>query len=104
MVCCLQVWDRSWDRWSRTSPMTVPDVVPWDQFLATRFLWRQGEHVSLIGRTGGGKSTLALAITPKRKYVAVLGTKPRDSTLSGLLKNGEGWRRMPTWNPHRQDT
>lgn len=57
--------------------------------------WLQGEHVSLIGPTGQGKTTLALEILPRRDYTVVLGTKPRDSTLSKLTK--QGYRRIQSW-------
>lgn len=50
--------------------------------------WQQGEHVALVGPTGGGKTTLAKAILPRRSHVAVLVTKPKDSTLDGFRKDG----------------
>lgn len=84
--------------------MTDVETVPWPVFMASRFQWAQGEHVSLIGNTGGGKTTLALAITPKRRYCVVFGTKPKDSTLSGLLRNGEGWQRVQEWKPKDDQT
>lgn len=70
--------------------------VSWDEFLR-RFDWRQGEHVSLIGPTGGGKTTLAKAILHRRAHVAVLATKPRDSSLSAL--RSDGFRRRKDWPP-----
>lgn len=68
--------------------------LPWDVFMS-RFDWRQGEHVSLIGPTGGGKTTLALAILPRRNYVTVFGTKPADDTLTALQR--QGWKRIHQW-------
>jgi hypothetical protein len=53
----------------------------WDDFRSS-FDWRQGEHVSIIGPTGLGKTTLALSLLPLRKYVVVLATKPRDDQLT----------------------
>jgi hypothetical protein len=38
-----------------------PDRLSWSSFLSG-FQWRQGEHVSLIGPTGTGKSTLAFGL------------------------------------------
>lgn len=70
--------------------------VAWADFLDA-FDWRQGEHVSLIGPTGGGKTTLALEILPRRAHVAVLGTKPRDPTLDRL--RGDGYRVIREWPP-----
>lgn len=66
------------------------DAIPrmtWEEFIAS-FEWQQGEHVGLIGPTGSGKTTLALALLPFRKYVVVTGTKPRDDTMTQLLKQG----------------
>lgn len=48
--------------------------------------WRQGEHVSLVGPTGQGKSTLGLALLPRRDFVMVLATKPKDATLDALTR------------------
>jgi hypothetical protein len=72
-------------------------TVPWDEFLAEHFTWSQGEHVTLIGPTGVGKTTALLALLPFRSWVALIGTKPRDATLSRLL--ARGWRRVTTWPP-----
>lgn len=73
--------------------------LPWDEFL-TRLAWRQGEHVSLIGPTGGGKTTLALALLPRRQFVIAFGTKPttpgkQDKTLTTLVKQ-DGWKLVRT--------
>lgn len=79
--------------------MTVPPSVEslgWGDFLE-RFDWRQGEHVSILGPTKGGKTTLALALLPRRSHVAVLGTKPRDPTLNQLIR--DGYRRIQEWTP-----
>lgn len=57
---------------------------PWSNFLAT-WNWRQGEHVTVIGPTGTGKTTLIRGIMPKRyaagAAVNVLATKSRDANL-----------------------
>lgn len=66
----------------------------WDEF-AAQWDWRQGEHVSLIGPTGAGKTTLGLAILPFRRYSVALGTKPKDPTLSALVR--AGWSRIRRW-------
>jgi hypothetical protein len=64
----------------------------WDTF-RKRFDWRQGEHVSLIGPTGTGKTTLAVQLLDRRRYVAAIGTKPTDSTLD-YLKGSQGYREV----------
>lgn len=73
--------------------------VDWPTFLR-RFRWAQGEHVSLVGPTGGGKSTLALALLPMREHVVVLATKPADATLEQLRHN-DGFRKLSAWPPPR---
>lgn len=65
---------------------------------------RQGEHVSIVGQTGSGKSVLGLELckliaTRKGKdgrpaRVVVLGTKPRDDTMAAL-----GWPVIKKWPP-----
>lgn len=66
----------------RVAP-TLPPRVSWENFIG-RWTWRQGEHVTLLGPTGVGKTTLARAILPRRNYVIALGTKRRDASLSAL--------------------
>lgn len=81
---------------SRPEPLAVP-FAPWDRFrpwFGQR--WRQGEHVSLIGPTGVGKTTLANDITTSRDHVIYLGTKPRDDTLQRLISR-HGFYRIKAW-------
>lgn len=68
-------------------PLTALDVprISWAQFLE-QFVWIQGEHVTLIGPTGCGKTTAVTAIMPLRKYVCVIATKPRDPLIRDLRK------------------
>lgn len=73
--------------------------VPWETFIES-FAWRQGEHVTLIGPTGSGKTTLALALLPMREYVIAFGTKPKDDTLDKLIRRDRyklvrKWDQMP---------
>lgn len=72
--------------------MSDVERLGWGDFLAQRFAWRQGEHITLIGPTGAGKTTLALALLPQRQYVIAYGTKPKDRTLDSLVR--EGWRKV----------
>jgi hypothetical protein len=66
--------------------------IAWEDFLP-RFKWRQGEHVSLVGPTGGGKTTLALEILERRRLVTVFANKPRDDTMDKLVKR-PGWSKI----------
>jgi AAA domain len=54
--------------------------VSWEDFLAG-FEFIQGEHVTLVGATGSGKTTLALKLLDFRAYVIALATKQRDESL-----------------------
>ena len=54
--------------------------------------FQPGEHVSMIGPTGHGKSTLALQLLQHRPYVVVLDAKGGDSTL-----NGSGFEVVTSW-------
>jgi hypothetical protein len=43
--------------------------------------WKPGMHVALIGKTGEGKSTMAVGMMDTRKYVLALDPKGEDDTL-----------------------
>lgn len=67
----------------------------WDDFHGD-MEWRQGEHVSIIGPTGRGKTTLGLALVEQRRFVVIVATKPEDETLEQMGKRDwwitEEWR------------
>lgn len=77
------------------TPEPTPDLVPeqhpfwlaWPEFL-NRFNWQQGEHITAIGPTGWGKSTLINRILYNRDYVVALGVKKEDDTLEELVNSG----------------
>lgn len=73
--------------------------VPWPAFFE-QLRWEQGEHVSLVGPTGGGKTTLALALLRKRDGATVaLASKPsgKDPVLLGLRR--DGFKLCTSWPP-----
>jgi ABC-type dipeptide/oligopeptide/nickel transport system ATPase component len=82
-----------------------PEVLSWPDF-QVMFLrsHRQGEHVSIVGPTGGGKTLVGtelckLLATRKGKNkrpasVTILTFKPRDDTISAL-----GWPVVKKWPP-----
>lgn len=69
--------------------------VPWDVFLNNHFDWQHGEHVTMIGPTGEGKTTAMLGMIKQHPYHVVFGTKPKDATLDGLV--AEGYLKMDRW-------
>lgn len=72
-------------------------VVSWSEFLAS-FEWRQGEHVTILGTTGGGKTTIAKAILPMRDYRVIFASKPKDPLITAARK--EGYEIVRQWPPH----
>lgn len=78
--------------------------VPWDQFLP----WfvasvGQGEHVSVVGQTRSGKTTLLKELLCARTnasqhwHSVVLANKPKDAMLSAWSRE-PGWRRVRDWD------
>lgn len=49
-------------------------------------MWKQGEHVCVIGDTGSGKTYLIERLVSLRGYVIVLRTKPDDNPFTGFKK------------------
>lgn len=45
--------------------------------------WRQGEHVTIVGMTGSGKTTLAKTLLDMRTWRIMLVTKPDDLSWRG---------------------
>lgn len=69
------------------SPLDIDKVapfVPWQQFRRT-LDYRPDEHVTLVGPTGRGKTTLALDMIARRRYACVIATKPTDDVLAAKL-------------------
>lgn len=83
---------------TREEKLDVP-FMEWAEF-KRQFAWRQGEHVTLIGHTGSGKTELLIRLLGNRKRVVVFGTKGRDETMEQLQKAGyrriKSWSQMPT--------
>jgi len=57
--------------------------VPFDE-LVRIMAWRPDEHVTFIGPTRRGKTTLAMELLDQRRNVVVLATKPRDEPFRKL--------------------
>lgn len=75
--------------------------VSWREFIADfSSEWKQGQHVTILGTNGGGKSTIMRAILPIRRYRTVFACKPKDPLILGLRNQGyEIIRHWPP-NPH----
>jgi hypothetical protein len=70
-------------------PDTHAPHVPWTTllpYLRTNFI--QGDHVSIFGPTGVGKTHLAFDIAEIRTYVLTIATKPHDELVDDALKRG----------------
>lgn len=63
------------------------DIVSWDEAM-DRMEWNPGEHVTLIGPTGTGKTEVITRLLEDRRNWIFLGTKRRDSTQDALEKMG----------------
>lgn len=71
----------------RTFDIADVEQVAWSD--AVREMdWRQGEHVTLIGPTGAGKTELIVNLAELRRWQVFLATKRRDSTQQRLGKLG----------------
>lgn len=73
----------------------------WEQFIQDMGVleghpWKQGQHIALIGKTGCGKTTLANALLPMRKYVAVIATKPKSESLDKFAATN-GYVKYQRW-------
>lgn len=68
---------------------TAPTVLDleWSEF-DHLWEWEQGQHITMVGPTGSGKTTLETAILPRRDYVVFLSTKRIDSTQDKLRGMG----------------
>jgi hypothetical protein len=78
-------------------PDELEDVAPrvaWRSFLELFTTgpdgFKQGDHVTIVAPTGGGKTTLAYEVVNARDYVLGLFTKPRDPLIDELRR--QGWR------------
>jgi energy-coupling factor transporter ATP-binding protein EcfA2 len=70
--------------------------VAWEDF-RPRMEWCQGEHVTLVGPTGSGKTTLVRGILPIRSYVMVFANKPRDPVVSAFRE--DRFKIVRAWPP-----
>lgn len=80
----------------------APPYESWEQF-DRNLVWRQGEHVTLAGGTGSGKTTFARQLLPRRRFVVVMATKAEDSSLYDPLTE-MGFKIRSSWDPEPETT
>lgn len=72
-------------------------------FIAEVWKYRAGQHVSFLGKTGSGKTRLALQLlartcTPELPgYITVM--KAKDDTVTDFLRDHDRWKRILTFPP-----
>lgn len=72
----------------RTEAAQVP-FVPWTKLRAhIEQVWKPGQHVTLLGKTGCGKTHLAFELLELRTYELIIATKRRDPLMSDAIKHG----------------
>src|SRR5215472_5611577 len=75
------------NRRENSSHLTRAPFVPWEKLEPKlKKDWTPGEHVTLIGPTGSGKTHMALALARICKYSLIIATKRRDPLLESLQK------------------
>lgn len=77
-------------------------VIPRAEFLAERWAYEPGQHVTVLGPTRSGKTHLAYQLlgrtASERLPAMVLVMKPRDRTVSAFTKD-LGFTRVADWPP-----
>lgn len=67
----------------------------WHWFLGQ---WEQGEHVTMVGPTGWGKTTLAIEILQLRYYLVTFAVKGKDKTMERMIQELD-LERQREWMP-----
>jgi energy-coupling factor transporter ATP-binding protein EcfA2 len=74
-----------------------------EDFIENYWTYKPGEHVTLLGPTGSGKTTLASElirpIASRRLPALILVIKPRDPVAERLFVKGLRFRRVRSWPP-----
>jgi len=71
---------------AKSEPIPTVSFDEWRSYFARK--WNQGEHVTILGHTGSGKTTVAFEILPIRRFVLALASKPRDRLIDTAKTNG----------------
>ncbi len=71
------------------APLARVPFVPWPQVEAKLVReWEPGQHISLVGPAGSGKTHLAVTLLDLCRYRLVLATKRQDPLVSSLRAHG----------------
>jgi hypothetical protein len=74
---------------SRQAEVEPVDFLDWqDIYELLQSDFRQGDHVTIIGPTGAGKTHIAVEVAELRTYVLFIACKPRDPLISELRSRG----------------
>lgn len=74
------------------------DMLSYPDFTSRfRGVWRQGEHVALLGPTGSGKTYTLRDIANIRRWVVVLAVKRKDDTLDLFTRGTAPFERIGKW-------
>jgi hypothetical protein len=75
----------------------IPDI-GFDEFMSSwSGKYKQDQHVTVIGPTGCGKTTLVTELIRPRGHVVALGVKHVDKTMEKLIRK-ERWHKVERWN------
>lgn len=71
------------------APVPTVPAIPWPTLQAKLAAeWKPGEHVTLVGPTGSGKTHMAVSLADMCKHVLVLATKRNDPLVKDLRNHG----------------
>lgn len=86
--------------------MTKINRIEWSELTASlargNRRWQQGQHVSIIGSIGAGKTYLGLRLLMLHQYLVIFGSKPQDKELTTFARK-HSFSSIDKWPPHITD-
>lgn len=90
-------------RGTAVSELQATPTVEWSEFYSWFIRnWNQGEHLTAIGPTGWGKTTVLRKLLAVRTYIAVFAVKGEDDSMETMIDELH-LRQMKKWNPDVSD-